>query len=53
MKTEQQFVNTLKDNIRERGALSRLLSGGAQVEISACVHCWHFPRTTYRPVADK
>jgi hypothetical protein len=35
MKTEKQFVNTLEDNIRERGAMSRLLSGRAQVEISA------------------
>jgi hypothetical protein len=34
MKTEKHFVNTLKDNIRERGALSRLLSNRAQVEIS-------------------
>jgi hypothetical protein len=37
MKTEQQFVNTLEDNIRYRGALSQLLSGRAQVEISARV----------------
>jgi hypothetical protein len=38
MKTVKQFVNTLEDNIRERGALSPLLSGPAQeVEISVCV----------------
>jgi hypothetical protein len=37
MKTEKQFVNTLEGSIRERGALSRLLSACAQVEISACV----------------
>jgi hypothetical protein len=37
MKTEKQFVNTLEDNIRKRGALCRLLSGCAQVEINACV----------------
>jgi hypothetical protein len=37
MKTEEQFVNTREDNIRERGALSRLLSDRAQVEISVCV----------------
>jgi hypothetical protein len=37
MKTEKQFVNTLEDNIRERGAMSRLLSDRAQVEISARV----------------
>jgi hypothetical protein len=36
-KTEKQFVNTLEDNILERGALSRLLSGRAQVDISVCV----------------
>eukprot|EP00980_Cylindrotheca_fusiformis_P023113 scaffold10147_cov126-Cylindrotheca_fusiformis.AAC.1 len=34
MKTERQFVNTLEDNVRERGAMSRLLSDRAQVEIS-------------------
>ncbi len=34
MKTEAQFVSTLQDNIRERGAMSRLLSDRAQVEIS-------------------
>ncbi len=37
MKSEKQFVNTLEDNIRERGAMSRLLSDRAQVEISARV----------------
>ena len=37
MKTEKQFVNTLEDNIRERGAMSRLLSDRAQVEISSRV----------------
>jgi hypothetical protein len=37
MKNEKQFVNTLEDNIRERGAMSRLLSDRAQVEISARV----------------
>jgi hypothetical protein len=35
MKTEKKFVNTLEDNIRGRGAMSRLLSDRAQVEISA------------------
>ena len=34
MKTDKQFVNTLEDNIRRRGAPSRLLSDRAQVEIS-------------------
>jgi hypothetical protein len=37
VKSEKQFVNTLEDNIRERGAMSRLLSDGAQVEISTRV----------------
>jgi hypothetical protein len=37
MKTEKEFVNTLEDNIRERGAMSRLLSDRAQVEISTRV----------------
>jgi hypothetical protein len=37
MKSEKQFVNTLEDNIREQGAMSRLLSDGAQVEISTRV----------------
>jgi hypothetical protein len=37
MKSEKQFVNTLEDNIRKRGAMSRLLSDHAQVEISAGV----------------
>jgi hypothetical protein len=35
MKNKKQFVNTLEDNIHERGAMSRLLSDRAQVEISA------------------
>ena len=34
MKTDKQFVNTLEDNIRRRGAPTRLLSNRAQVEIS-------------------
>jgi hypothetical protein len=37
MKNKKQFLNTLEDNIRERGAMSRLLSGRAQMEISARV----------------
>ena len=37
MKTGKQFVNTLEDNIRECGAMSRLLSDRAQVEIGARV----------------
>ena len=34
MKTDSQFVNTLEDNIRERGAMSKLISHCAQVELS-------------------
>jgi hypothetical protein len=34
MKTDKQFVNTLEDNIHERGAMNSLLSDSVQVEIS-------------------
>ena len=34
MKTSKQFVNTLEDNIRDRGAMNQLISDSAQVEIS-------------------
>ena len=34
MKTEKQFVNTLQDSIRRRGAPTKLISDRAQVEIS-------------------
>ena len=34
MKTDKQFVNTLQDNIRQRGAMEKLISDRAQVEIS-------------------
>lgn len=34
IKTDRQFVNTLEDNIRERGAPNKLISDRAQVEIS-------------------
>jgi hypothetical protein len=34
IKTDKQFVNTLEDNIRERGAPNKLISDRAQVEIS-------------------
>lgn len=37
IKTDRQFINTLEDNIRERGACTRLLSDRAQVEISKAV----------------
>ena len=38
MKTEKQFVNTLEDNIHKRGAMDKLISDHAQVEISNRVH---------------
>jgi hypothetical protein len=38
MKSDKQFVNTLEDNIREHGAMSKLISDRAQVEISNKVH---------------
>ena len=37
MHNESQFVNTLADNIRKRGAMDKLISDSARVEISARV----------------
>jgi len=37
MKSEKQFIHTLEDNIRERGAMKQLLSDSAAVEISKTV----------------
>ena len=34
MKTNKQLVHVLQDNIRRRGAMSKLISDRAQVEIS-------------------
>ena len=34
VKTDKEFVNTLEDNIRKRGAMDKLISDRAQVEIS-------------------
>jgi hypothetical protein len=34
MKTDKKFVNTLEDNIQERGAMPKLISDQTQVEIS-------------------
>ena len=34
MKTDKQFVNTLQDNIRRQGAMSKLISDHAQLEVS-------------------
>jgi len=38
MKSEKQFVNTLEDNIQKRGAMEKLISDWAQLEISTKVH---------------
>ena len=38
MKTEKQFVNTLEDNIRTRGAMDQLVSDSAQVKVSNKIH---------------
>ncbi|GAX13599.1 hypothetical protein FisN_14Lh370 [Fistulifera solaris] len=45
LKTESQFVNTLEDVIRERGAPNRLISDSAKVETSLKVQ--HILRTLY------
>ena len=37
VKSQKQFINTLQDNIRQRGAMSKLISDRAQVEISSRV----------------
>lgn len=37
MKTDKEFVNTLQDNIRRRGAMDKLISDRAKSEISARV----------------
>ena len=34
MRSDKEFVNTLQDNIRKRGAMEKLISKRAQVEIS-------------------
>ena len=33
IKTEKEFVNTLEDQIRKRGAMDKLISDSAKVEI--------------------
>ena len=37
MKSDKQFVNSLEDNIRQRGAMDKLISDSAQSEISTRV----------------
>ena len=50
MKSTAAFVNTLEDNIRQRGAMDKLITDGAKTELSArvkdvlrnlCVDDWH------------
>jgi len=50
VKTDAAFVNTLEDNIRLRGAMDKLISNGAQSELSnraqdvlcaLCIDDWH------------
>ena len=38
IKTDKQFVNTLEDNIRKRGAMDKLISDGANAETSKQAH---------------
>ncbi|HET7637806.1 MAG TPA: hypothetical protein VFK47_03615, partial [Ktedonobacteraceae bacterium] len=38
MKTDKEFVNTLEDNIRKRGAMDLLISDRAQAEVSKKAH---------------
>ena len=37
LKTDKEFVNTLEDNIRERGAMDKLIGECAKAEMSICV----------------
>jgi len=50
VKTDAAFVNTLEDNIRQHGAMDKLISDGAQAELSdrakdvlraLCIDDWH------------
>ena len=38
VKTDKQFVKTLEDNIRRRGAMDKLISDGAKAEVSKRAH---------------
>ena len=46
MQSSKQFLNTLEDNIRFRGAMSKVISDYAQVEISNKVK--NIPRMYYQ-----
>jgi hypothetical protein len=50
LKTDKAFVNTLEDNIRERGSMDKLISDCAKSEMSErvkkilrtlCISAWH------------
>jgi hypothetical protein len=41
MKTDKEFINTLEDNIRRRGAMSKLISDNALAEIGTKVKDIH------------
>ena len=47
LKTDKEFVNTLEDNIRERGAMDKLISDCAKAEMSNRVK-QNTPRTVYK-----
>ena len=38
MKSDKQFINSLQDNIRKRGAIDKLISDSTKAETSSCVN---------------
>ena len=40
LQTKKQFINTLEDNVRFRGAKSKIISDCAQVEILKRIQMW-------------
>ena len=63
IKSEKEFVNTLEDNIRYRGAMDKLISDRAQVEISKkvndilrnyCIEDWQSePHHQHQNIAER
>jgi hypothetical protein len=53
MRTDGEFLQTLEENIRKRGAMDKLLSNNAQAEISKAVmdvlHSLHIDNWTSKP----
>ena len=43
MKSGKQFVNTLEDNIRRRGAMDKLLSDSAKTKVMDILRAYHIP----------